>query len=129
MPPNPRRIALVAHDHRKDELCEWAVTHRKLLETCTLSATGTTGQRLKLALQLPVRCYLSGPLGGDLQIGALIATGKLDGLIFFWDPLTAQPHDPDVKALLRVSVLYNLPFACNEASSTLLLHSLVPTPG
>ncbi len=124
----PLRIALVAHDHCKDEMAAWATRHRGILSQHRLSATGTTGQLLQETLQLPVHRFLSGPLGGDLQIGAEIATGQIDVLIFLWDPLTAQPHDPDVKALLRVAVLYNIPFACNETSASLLLAALPAGP-
>ena len=102
----------------------WARTHADLLAPHALSATGTTGGLLGEALGRPVHRYLSGPLGGDLQIGAHLAEGQLDALVFFWDPLTAQPHDPDVKALLRVAVLWDIPFACNETSATLLLKAL-----
>ena len=118
------RLALVAHDHCKQRMVAWALTHTDLLAPHTLSATGTTGGLLAEALTRPVHCYLSGPLGGDLQIGAHLAEGQLDALVFFWDPLTAQPHDPDVKALLRVAVLWDIPFACNETSATLLLKAL-----
>lgn len=120
----PLRIALVAHDHRKEQMTAWALRHAALLAPHKLSATGTTGRRLSEALGRDVHCYLSGPMGGDLQIGAHLAEKQLDALIFFWDPLTAQPHDPDVKALLRVAVLWDVPFACNETSATLLLHAL-----
>lgn len=120
----PLRIALVAHDHRKEQMTAWAQRHAALLAPHALSATGTTGRRLSEALGRDVHCYLSGPMGGDLQIGAHLAEKQLDALIFFWDPLTAQPHDPDVKALLRVAVLWDVPFACNETSATLLLHAL-----
>jgi methylglyoxal synthase len=120
----PLRIALVAHDHRKEQMTAWALRHASLLAPHTLSATGTTGRRLSEALGRSVHCYLSGPMGGDLQIGAHLAEKQLDALFFFWDPLTAQPHDPDVKALLRVAVLWDIPFACNETSATLLLKAL-----
>jgi methylglyoxal synthase len=121
---SPRlRLVLVAHDNRKADLVRWALARRDALAGYELSATGTTGSRLAQELDLPVRRFLSGPLGGDLQIGAEIAEGRLDALVFFWDPLSAQPHDPDVKALLRVAVLWNLPFACNEASADALLET------
>jgi len=122
--PAPRlRIALVAHDHKKDDLLDWAKRNLPWLQRHSLVATGTTGALLERELAIPVRAVLSGPLGGDLQIGAEIAQGEIDVLFFFWDPLQAQPHDPDVKALLRAAVLWNIPFACNEASSDGLLRS------
>src|SRR5512146_2475893 len=103
-----KRIALVAHDNKKQDLMEWAKYNRGTLERHDLCATGTTGTILERELGLKVAKYKSGPLGGDQQIGARIAEGKVDCLIFFWDPLEPQPHDPDVKALLRLSVLWNI---------------------
>jgi methylglyoxal synthase len=118
-----RSVGLVAHDHKKPTLLAWAETHKAALQKLRVCATGTTGGLLQQRLGLEVQSFLSGPLGGDLQIGTEIAEGRLDMLIFFWDPLSAQPHDPDVKALLRVAVLWDIPFACNETSATFLLTS------
>jgi len=118
-----KNIALVAHDTRKTELSDWAYENREILCQHFLSGTGTTAKLLTHRLGLPVRGYNSGPLGGDQQIGARIAEGRIDFLIFFWDPLAAQPHDPDVKALLRIAVLYDIPVAMNRASADFLLTS------
>lgn len=118
-----RTIGIVAHDHKKGDVIRWAAEHSATLKQFKLCATGTTGALLEEKLGHPVTKFLSGPLGGDLQIGVQIAEGHLDMLIFFWDPLTAQPHDPDVKALLRVAVLWDIPFACNEVSASFLLAS------
>ncbi len=125
-----KRIALVAHDAKKAELLEWATTHQTALSRHELFATGTTGGLLISHLGLSVHRYLSGPLGGDLQIGAAIAEGRLDVLIFFWDPLAAQPHDPDVKALLRVAVVHNVALSCNRATADYLMSSpMMVEPG
>lgn len=118
-----RRIALVAHDHKKRDLLEWADYNRQLLSDQMLYATGTTGRMLREELGLHVTCFESGPLGGDQQIGALIATGKLDLLVFFTDPMHPQPHDCDVKALIRIAVLRDIPIACNRASADFLVSS------
>ncbi|MFS0490995.1 methylglyoxal synthase [Leadbetterella byssophila] len=118
-----KNIALVAHDNKKDDILQWALSNRHILKNHTLLATGTTGKLLEKALELPVRKLLSGPLGGDQQIGSLIAEGKVDILIFFWDPMQSQPHDPDVKALLRLGVVWNIPMACDTATANLIFSS------
>jgi len=120
---NRKNIALVAHDHKKSELIEWVFYNRSTLAMHNLFATGTTGTMIEKAIDQSVTKFLSGPLGGDQQVGAQIAEGKLDVLIFFWDPMEAQPHDPDIKALLRVAATWNIPVACNRATADFLLTS------
>jgi methylglyoxal synthase len=118
-----RRIALIAHDNKKSDITEWARFNRGQLAEHDLVATGTTGQLLGAELGLPVTCLRSGPLGGDQQIGARVAEGEVDILVFFWDPLEPHPHDPDVKALLRLAVAWNIPVACNRATADFLISS------
>ena len=118
-----KKIVLVAHDNKKAEMVEWAVYNKTALSRHRLYATGTTGALLETVLDQAITKYLSGPLGGDMQVGAGIAEGKIDVLIFFWDPMEAQPHDPDIKALLRVAVTYNIPVACDRATADFLLTS------
>ena len=120
---NKKRVALIAHDHKKQELVEWAVYNKFRLADCVLFATGTTGGLLERALGLKITKFQSGPFGGDQQIGALIAEGKVDVLIFFWDPLHPLPHDQDIKALLRIAVLWNIPVACNRTTADYIFSS------
>ena len=121
--PVPRRIALVAHDHMKGDMIEWVKTHREKLTVHELYATGTTGKIIEETLKVRITRLKSGPLGGDQQLGALITTLGIDMMIFFWDPLEPQPHDPDVKALLRLAVVWNIPCASNQSTADFLLTS------
>lgn len=118
-----KKIALVAHDNKKRDLLEWARYNRDLLERHSVSATGTTGKTLERELGFPISRLQSGPLGGDQQIGAKIVDNDVDFLIFFWDPLEPVPHDPDVRALLRMAVVWNIPVACNRASADFMISS------
>jgi methylglyoxal synthase len=118
-----KRVALVAHDKRKDELVQWAKHNREALAKHQLVATGTTGKVIEKELNLPVEKLITGPLGGDQQLGAMIAQGKMDLILFFWDPLEAQPHDSDVKALIRLAVAWNIVIACNITTADFILAS------
>ena len=117
------KVALIAHDNKKLELIEWIKNHRESMTRCELFATGTTGNLVEAEINLPVHKFQSGPLGGDQQIGALIAEGNIDLLIFFWDPLEPLPHDPDIKALLRLAVVWNIPMACNKTTADYIFSS------
>jgi methylglyoxal synthase len=128
-PTRRKTIGLVAHDNKKADLIEWATYNRQLLLRHDLVATGTTGTLLEEELGVGVVKLNSGPLGGDQQLGALIADDAIDFLVFFWDPLEPQPHDPDVKALLRIAVVWNIPVACNRASADFMISSPLMSEG
>ena len=114
---------MIAHDHKKHEIVQWALTNRETLAKFDLCGTGTTAKLVAEATGLEVKRYLSGPLGGERQMGAKVAEGKIDIVIFFWDPLQTMPHDPDVKALLRIAVVYDIPIATNKATADYVIHS------
>lgn len=116
-----KTIALIAHDNMKPKLIAWCEKNKEILSRHLLCGTGTTGSRIREATGLAVKCYKSGPLGGDLEIGGKVAEGKIDMIIFFSDPLTAQPHDPDVKALFRIAQVYDIPFANNLSTADYLI--------
>ena len=116
-------VALIAHDQKKAEMVSWAMKNKESLSRFNLCGTGTTAKLVGDATGLDVKRYLSGPLGGDQQIGAKIAEGEIDAVVFFWDPLNAQPHDPDVNALLRIAVVYDIPIATNTATANYVITS------
>lgn len=121
-----KAIALIAHDNLKDNMVAWATKYTPELNRFSLFATGTTGKRIEDEVGLKITRFKSGPLGGDQQIGAGIAEGKIDAVIFFWDPLAPHPHDVDVKALLRIAAVYDIPMACNEKTANLIIKGLIP---
>ena len=116
-----KTIALIAHDNKKHDMVNWALSHKELLSKYSLCGTGTTAKLVAEATGLKVKRYLSGPMGGDLQIGAKMSEKAIDKVVFVWDPLQMQPHDPDVKALLRIAVVYDIPIATNRATADLIL--------
>jgi methylglyoxal synthase len=118
-----KKIALISHDYRKPDLIEWVKNNRAILERQCLCGTGTTASLIQAETGLEVKAFKSGPMGGDQQIGACIVNGEVDFMVFFWDPLTSQPHDPDVKALLRIAVLYDIPVAMNQSTADFLVRS------
>ncbi len=118
-----KKIALIAHDNRKEALISWAKENKSILRKHFLCGTGTTAKLISENVGLPIKAYKSGPLGGDEQVGAAIVNGEVDFMIFFWDPLTSQPHDPDVKALLRISVMYDIPVAMSKSTADFLMKS------
>ena len=118
-----KTLALIAHDNKKHDMVNWVLAHKEQLKEYKLCGTGTTARLVAEATGLEVKGYLSGPMGGDLQIGAKMSEKAIDMVIFFWDPLSAQPHDPDVKALLRIAVVYDIPIATNRSTANLLLKS------
>lgn len=119
-----KNMAVIAHDNLKNNMVLWAQNHKEKLKGLNLFATGTTGSRIEAEVGLKVTKYKSGPLGGDQQIGGAVAEGKIDAVIFFWDPLAPHPHDVDVKALLRIAAVYNIPMACNQATADMIMLSL-----
>ncbi len=118
-----KNIALISHDYRKPDLIQWVKNNKEMLQKQNLCGTGTTAKMIQEATGLEVKAFKSGPMGGDQQIGACIVNGEVDFMVFFWDPLTSQPHDPDVKALLRIAVLYDIPVAMNQSTADFLLRS------
>ena len=116
-----KTIALIAHDNKKHDMVNWALAHKDILSNYALCGTGTTAKLVSEATGLEVKGYLSGPMGGDLQIGAKMSEKAIDKVVFFWDPLQMQPHDPDVKALLRIAVVYDIPIATNKATANLII--------
>ena len=127
MKEQKKTIALIAHDNKKPAIVNWAIKNKETLAKYNLCGTGTTAKLIAEGTDLTVKRYLSGPLGGDQQIGAKIAEGKIDIVIFFWDPLESQPHDPDVKALLRIAVVYDIPIATNRATADYVIQSALLT--
>lgn len=121
--PAAKRIALIAHDNKKRDLIDWCQKHKGDLQKHTLFATGTTGTVIETQVGLTINKLISGPLGGDQQVGSLITKGEVDFLIFFWDPFEPMPHDPDVKALLRIAAVWNIPVACNQISADFMVAS------